>query len=171
MMKLVLMLKKWFETASQKQKLTVALMVFSLFSTVALFAMNGSSRTATDPLESTPFYFVGVFLKLIGVLLLIIASSVIFRRWFQPGFNGKSARQLRLLETVRLSPKQALHLVSIGDQQLLIGATDQNVSLITQVEPGMIATETDSTEVKPASDFGSFLQVFNHQSSVESSKS
>jgi flagellar biosynthetic protein FliO len=171
MMNLMLLLKKWFETASRKQKLTVALLVFSLFSTVVLFAMNGSSKTATDPLESTPFYFVGVFLKLIGVLLLIVASSVIFRRWFQPGFNGKSTRQLHLLETVRLSPKQALHLVSIGDQQLLIGATDQNVSLITQVEPGMIPTETDSIEVKPASDFGSFLQVFTHQSSSESSKS
>jgi len=170
-MKPMIMLKKWFETASQKQKLTAALLVFSLLSTIALFAMNASSKTATDPLGSTPFYFVGVFVKLVGVLLLIVVSSIIFRRWFQPGFPGKAARQLHLLETVRLSPKQALHLVSIGDQQLLIGATDQNVSLIAHVEQGPKVTETDSMNTKPESDFGSLLQTFNFQLPSESSKS
>jgi flagellar biosynthetic protein FliO len=170
-MNLIVMIKKWFETASQKQKLTAALLGFSLFSTVVLLVMNGSSKTATDPLGSTPFYFVGVFVKLIGVLLLIVVSSIIFRRWFQPGFNGKAARQLHLLETVRLSPKQALHLVSIGDQQLLIGATDQNVSLITHIDQSFKATESDAINTNPVSDFGSLLQTLNFQPSTETSKS
>jgi flagellar protein FliO/FliZ len=155
------MIKKWFETATQRQKLMAALLAFSLLSTLVLFAMNGSSKTAADPLGSTPLYFVGVFVKLIGVLLLIVLSSIIFRRWFQPGFSGKATRQLHLLETVRLSPKQALHLVSIGDQQLLIGATDQNVSLITHVEQSMPTSETDPIGARPVSDFGSLLQTFN----------
>ena len=170
-MNLIILIKKWSETASQKQKLTAALLAFSLLSTIALLAMNGSSKPASDPLGSTPFYFFGVFLKLVGVLLLIVLSSVIFRRWFQPGLNGKRPRQLRLLETVRLSPKQALHLIVIGDQQLLIGATDQNVSLITHVEQNMIPAETDSITAKPASDFGSLLQALNLQSSTEALKS
>src|SRR5512132_2219085 len=99
-MNLIILIKKWSETASQKQKLTAALLAFSLLSTIALLAMNGSSKTASDPLGSTPFYFFGVFLKLVGVLLLIVLSSAIFRRWFQPDLNGKRTRQLRLLETV-----------------------------------------------------------------------
>lgn len=169
-MNTVTLIKKWFETASQKQKLTAALLVFSLVSTVVLFVVNGSSKTATDPLSSTPFYFVGVFVKLIGVLLLIVASSIIFRRWFQPGFNGKTTRQLRLLETVRLSPKQSLHLISIGEQQLLIGATDQSVSLITHVEQSPVTTEIDTVRAEPASDFSSLLQVLN-QPSTEPSRS
>jgi flagellar protein FliO/FliZ len=163
------MMKKWFDTASQKQKLTAGLLVFSLVSTVALLLMKGSSGSAADPLGSTPFYFVGVFVKLIGVLLLIILSSLVFRRWVQPGFSGKAARQLRLLETVRLSPKQALHLISIGDQQFLIGATDQNVSLITHVEQSLNTPEADSINV--SSDFGSVLQNLNFQSLTDSSKS
>lgn len=170
-MNLMILIKKWFDTANQKQKLTVALLAFSLFSTIALFAMNGSSKTASDPLGSTPFYFVGVFAKLIGVLLLIVLSSVIFRRWFQPGLTGRSTRQLHLLETVRLSPKQALHLVSIGDQQLLIGATDQNISLLTHIEQGLTETETASVKAQPALEFGSLLQVFNKQPSIESPQS
>lgn len=170
-MNLIILIKKWIDTANPKQKLTTALLAFSLFSTIALFAMNGSSKTASDPLESTPFYFVGVFAKLIGVLLLIVLSSVILRRWFQPGWNGRSTRQLRLLETVRLSPKQAVHLVSIGDQQLLIGATDQNISLLTHVEQSLIETETDSVKAQQTLEFGSVLQVFNKQPSIESSQS
>lgn len=171
MMNLMSMIKKWFETATQKQKLTAALLIFSLLSTIALFVMNGSSKTATDPLDSTPFYFAGVFVKLVGVLLLIVASSIVFRRWFQPGSAGKAARQLHLLETVRLSPKQALHLVVIGDQQLLIGATDQTVSLITHVEQSFNAAEVEPINANPASDFGSVLQNFNFQSLTRSSKS
>jgi len=168
-MNTIAMMKKWFETASQKQKLTAGLLAFSLLSTVVLLFMKGSSGSSADSLGSTPFYFVGVFVKLLGVLLLIVASSLIFRRWVQPGFRGKATRQLHLLETVRLSPKQALHLVTIGDQQLLIGATDQNISLITHVELNLNLTEVEPTNTNP--DFGSVLQNLNFPSLTDSSKS
>jgi flagellar biosynthetic protein FliO len=168
-MNILTSMKKWLESASQKQKLTAVLLGFSLLSTIALFAMNGSSEPAADPLNSTPFYFLGVFVKLIGVLLLIVASAVIFRRWFQPGFHGKTTRRLLLLETVRLSPKQALHLVSIGDQQLLIGATDQHVSLITSIEQNLNMPE-ESMSTPSVLDFGSVLQNLNVPSLTDASK-
>jgi flagellar biosynthetic protein FliO len=126
-------IKKWFETSSQKQKLVVSLLAFSLLSTGVLLSLGNTTSPTQDPLGSTPFYFLSAFVKLMAVLLLIVGSSVIFRRWLQPGINGKTARQMRLIETIRLSPKQALHLVLIGDQKLLIGATDQNVSLIAPI--------------------------------------
>jgi flagellar biogenesis protein FliO len=40
-----------------------------------------------------------------------------------------------LLETTRLSPRQALHLIRAGGQMYLIGATDQGVTLLAEVEP------------------------------------
>ncbi|NOH01724.1 MAG: flagellar biosynthetic protein FliO [Chloroflexi bacterium] len=163
-------LRRWSETSSPKQKRTAALLVFGLLSTLALFAMNGASTQADDPPGSTPLYFVSVFAKLIGVLLLIVVCSILFRRWFQPGFGGKSTRRMRLLETVRLSPKQALHLVSIGDRQLLIGATDQNISLISPVEAGSNAAETETSAPQPDLDFGSLLQTFRSQPPAGSSK-
>jgi flagellar biogenesis protein FliO len=86
---------------------------------------------------------------------------VIFRRWLQLGPNGKLSRQMRLLETIRLSPKQALHLIAIGDQRLLIGATDQNVSLIAHVEDNILPTPVEEAQVQPGLDFGSLIQSFN----------
>ena len=165
---LVVLFKKWLETSSQKQKLTVGLLVFSLLSTIGLFAMQGASGSSADPLESSPFYVVGVFAKLIVVLALIVASSVIFRRWLQPG--ARKNRQVQLLETVRLSPKQALHLVSIGGQHLLVGATDQGISLISQVELSPKTETTETVKAQPAKDFASLLQGFSLTSSDLNSK-
>lgn len=125
-------LRQWFEGLSTRQKIFVALLAFSLIATLVLLV--GDSSVSSDPLDTTPFYFFSAFIKLIVVLLLIVGAAAIFRRWVQPGAGIKSTRQMRLVETIRLSPRQALHLVTVGDQTLLIGATDQNVSLISPIE-------------------------------------
>jgi flagellar biogenesis protein FliO len=62
---------------------------------------------------------------------------------------------------VRLSPKQALHLVTIGDQQFLIGATDQGISLISHVECSFDPAPAEEIRTQPVLDFGSLLQSFN----------
>jgi flagellar biogenesis protein FliO len=95
---------------------------------------------------------------------------VIFRRWLQLGPNGKAVRQMRLLETVRLSPKQALHLVAIGDQKLLIGATDQNVSLIAPIRGNINPAPAEEPQTQSGLDFGSLIQSFNFDLPTESLK-
>jgi flagellar biosynthetic protein FliO len=154
-------IRKWFETSSKKQKLTASLLVVGFLATGVLLTIGGASDTSNDPLGSTPFYFVSVFVKLIAVLLLIVGLSVIYRRWLQFGPNGKTVRQMHLLETVRLSPKQALHLIVIGGQKLLIGATDQNISLITHVEDDLDPAPVEEPQTQSGLDFGSLIQSFN----------
>lgn len=166
--KLLPVLKNWIETSSLKQKWTAALFVFSILCTLGLLALKGMSPASGNPLETTPLYFLSVFVKLILVLLLIFVSSVVFRRWLQPGFTGKKNRQVQLLETVRLSPKQALHLISVGDQQLLVGATDQGISLITQVELDLDAVENEPVSAS-GTDFSSVLQTFNFPNRTDKS--
>lgn len=160
--------KKWLETSTPRQKLTAAVLLFSLLATGALFAMRETSQSASNPLDSTPLYFFGVFIKLAGVLLLIVAVAVIARRWTNPGSQGERVQMLRLVETVRLSPKQALHLVEVGDKQILIGATDQSISLITPIEISTKALPAENSQAQPAKDFSSVLQAFNLHPSVES---
>jgi flagellar biosynthetic protein FliO len=161
MKNLLILFKRWFETSSKKQKWTALLTVVGLLCTIALFSLDGSGETSPDPLGSTPLYFAGAFIKLVVVLLLIVVSAIFARRWLQPGPHGKSVRQMRLMESVRLSPRQALHLVSIGDRQFLIGATDQNVTLISPVEVNFDTTPVEATNPQPTLDFGSLLQSFN----------
>jgi flagellar biosynthetic protein FliO len=164
------LLKKWFSTSTPRQKLTASLLVFSLLATGALFALGETSGSSSAPLGSTPLYFLGVFVKLVGVLLLIVASAVIFRRWSSFTPAGSRVRHLHLLETVRLSPKQSLHLVSIGDQQILIGATDQTIALITPVESNLEFIPVEASQPQPGLDFASLLKTFNLHPTANSDK-
>jgi flagellar biosynthetic protein FliO len=166
---LMISFKKWLATSSQKQKYTAALFAFGLLSTFGLMLMQGTQGTMDDPLQASPFYFIGVFAKLAVVLLLILACSVIFRRWSQPGLKGNKKRQMQVIETVRLSPKQAVHLVVVGDHQLLIGATDQSVSLLTPVALDLHVPETQVEPPAVRTDFASLLQAINFRPPVETS--
>ncbi len=74
-----------------------------------------------------------VIFKLALVLALIYGSLYLLRRW-QVGAFASARRQLTVLETTRLSPRQSLHLVRVGERAWLIGATDQAVSLLAEVE-------------------------------------
>jgi flagellar biosynthetic protein FliO len=158
---LPMFLKRWVETSTRKQRWTTVLTVVGLFCTVALLSSNGGADKSGDPLGSTPLYFAGAFIKLVVVLLLILASAVFARRWLQPGIRAASVRKMRVMESVKLSPKQALHLVSVGDQQFLIGATDQSVTLISPVEVNLDPSPAEAANRQPGLDFGSLLQSFN----------
>jgi flagellar biosynthetic protein FliO len=167
---LLTFLKKWIETSSRKQKWTAVLTIFGLVCTIILLSLDGGSQTTRDPLGSTPLYFAGALIKLLMVLLLMVIGAILARRWVQPGLRGKGAHQMRLVETVRLSPKQALHLIAVGDQQLLIGATDQSIALITQVEANLDPAPAEMTTPGPALEFGSLLQTFGLRLTDGSSK-
>ncbi|MCX6078657.1 MAG: flagellar biosynthetic protein FliO [Chloroflexi bacterium] len=154
-------IQKWLKDSSPRKKLFSVILAFSLLSTGILIMISGSADSAGDPLASTPLYFLSVMVKLVGVLLLIVASAVIFRRWMNLGSQTGPTRQLRLLETVRLSPKQTLYLVAVGDQQLLIGATDQNISLLSPVDLSLGAEQIGGSQLQPGLDFGSMVQSLN----------
>lgn len=79
-------------------------------------------------------YIIGAVIKFIGVLLLIFGCALAVRRW--PGLirGQKRKHNIAVLESVRLSPRQSLHLVRTGQKYLLLGATDQSIALISPVE-------------------------------------
>ncbi|MEI6290061.1 MAG: flagellar biosynthetic protein FliO, partial [Chloroflexota bacterium] len=136
----------WWANSTPRAKLVAGLLVFSLAATAVLFFMSGAADPSLDPKTPPVLYMAGVLIKLIAVLLLIFISAIIFRRWMNLGPQGGISRQMHVIETLRLSPKQALHLVSIGDQQLLIGSTDTGISLLSQFEAGELALPAGHTE-------------------------
>ncbi|HZW04296.1 MAG TPA: flagellar biosynthetic protein FliO, partial [Anaerolineaceae bacterium] len=91
-----------------------------------------SAEAGDAPGFSSMFYLETLF-KLVGVLLLIVGSALVFRRWLQHRSFGPGKGRLAVMESVRLAPRQALHLVRVGEQYYLVGATDQSVALISAV--------------------------------------
>ena len=88
------------------------------------------SVPGSDTLSTAGLVF-EVILKLGVVLVLIYLSLYFLRRW-QVGRPGGLPRQVIILETTRLSPRQALHLVRVGSQVMLIGATDNSLALLSE---------------------------------------
>lgn len=89
---------------------------------------------APDPLASGGL-LVDVILKLGLVIALIYGSLYALRRWPGGALGARPARRLAVLETSRLSPRQAIHLLRVGERTLLVGATDQAVTLLADLEP------------------------------------
>ena len=90
---------------------------------------------------------VNVTLKLALVIALIYGGMYLLRRW-PAGWLAVNKKRVALLETTRLSPRQALHLVQVGDRTLLVGATDQAVTLLTEIE---LPAESGALQTQPAS--------------------
>jgi flagellar biosynthetic protein FliO len=151
-------IKKWYASATPAQKRNALLAGIGILATILFFALTGGNSSG-DALEPAPLYFVGVAVKLIAVLLLIVGGAIILKRWQGRRIPGKPGRQLRLLETVRLSPKQALHVVELGGQHYLIGATDQNISLLSQVELDQVEASGSETPL----DFNSIFSAMNNK--------
>ena len=89
------------------------------------------------------FYVLDVFARLVGVLLLFLGAALAARRWMglQP---AQRVRQLKVVESIHLAPRQALHLVRAGEQYFLVGATDASIALVSPVEIEEAALETEA---------------------------
>ncbi len=150
-------LMNWYRSASRKDKIKAGLLGFSLVACLALLAMGGGNPPSSgSALDSSPLYFIGVIIKLAGVLLLIVGGGVLAMRWARNPRRLNRSGQMLLVESIRLSPKQALHLVRVGGQQFLVGATDQSIALISAVD----APSADAPEaaIPVAADFNHLLQ-------------
>jgi flagellar biosynthetic protein FliO len=134
----------------------LALFVFTqwaaLSTSAAAAPLPGQTAAAPDLFGSMSLA-VSITLKLALVIALIYGCMFVLRRW-PNGWLGASQKRVALLETTRLSPRQALHLVQVGDRTLLVGATDQSVTLLTEIElpagTEAVAAPTPAASASPA---------------------
>ncbi len=117
---------------------------------VALLAVG----LAADP-DSFAGLTAQMFAKTALVLGLMFLTLAWLKRW---QVSGARVKQLAIVETLRLSPRQSLHLVRVGERVLLLGASDAQVSLLTEVN------EPPATETTPASFAGVLEQLRTHVS-------
>lgn len=86
------------------------------------------------------------FLGLIFVLLLIGIMAWLLKRSQQLNHTGQG--QFRVLSAVALGPKEKAVLLQLGEQQLLLGVTQQQVNLLHQLSEPLHIGENRS--VSPA---------------------
>ncbi len=99
---------------------------------VILYFATGSAGgdSSSDSLPALAAQMLAKTALVLGLLFLTLAG---LKRW-QTG--GVRTKQLSVVETLRLSPRQSLHLVRVGERYLLIGASEAQVSLLAEVAVG-----------------------------------
>ena len=140
--------------ASYKKKIVVFLWAIALCSG-ATFVYSSQSATTecTKPLfnnsgslpESQPSFSVGtddnfntreLFFKMMFTILLVVVlgtAVVYISKKFLPRFTHPSGKRIRVIETVHLGPRRTVHLLKIGNRQLLVGSTSENITKLADV--------------------------------------
>ncbi len=113
-----------------------SLLAFGLF-LLGLALAEPGARQGTAPSVSqiaTPGLALSVAFKLLAIVALIYVVAYLLRRWGSIS-PLRVRRRVTVVESTRLTQRQALHLVQAGERLLLIGATDQGLALLAELDP------------------------------------
>jgi flagellar biogenesis protein FliO len=108
--------------------------------------------TYTDPTGT----LVGAFFKLVLVFALIFLTFAGFR-WWQLKKPGITQKRLKVLETIRMTPRQSIHLIKVDSHEFLVGATDHSMNLISSIPTDPCVLESASEEDQKAPGFEQVL--------------
>ncbi len=109
-----------------------------LFTLLALcqtsWAGNEPAAGAIDNLATTGSLLF-LSLKVIGGLALVIGLMVLLVIWLKKlGFSQKTLKQgslIRILDTRMIGPKKYVSVLQIADQNIVVGITDQQITMLT----------------------------------------
>ncbi len=73
-----------------------------------------------------------------SLVVAIVLLGLGFRRWIGARVSARAAqRSLRVIDVLPLGPKQRLAVVRCYDRTFLLGLGDREVSLVTELDPGL----------------------------------
>ena len=116
----------------------------------ALPFLDTDSQSADIKSTEKPMWLtiVDLAIKLILVIGLLYAT-LLGIRWLQKHRGAKledGSTAVRVLETVGLTPGRSLYLVAVGEKTLLIGATDHQLSLLTELSDVTVSLPEEESE-------------------------
>jgi flagellar biosynthetic protein FliO len=93
----------------------------SLFGNDSNFLKNTKNESGTREL----FY---KFMVSVLFLAALGAGGIYVSKRFLPKITNLSGKEIRIVETVHLGPRKAVHLLEIGERRFLIGSTNENIT-------------------------------------------
>ena len=91
-----------------------------------------------------------LFSRMILMVLLVVflgAAAIYISKKLVPRFTQLSGKKVRVIETVHLGPRKALHLLQIGDRQLLIGSTNENITRLADVTDELAEMDLTANQI------------------------
>jgi len=94
-----------------------------------------------------------MILSLLMVLALIFISALVLKRF---NFTQQQSGQLKVVASLSLGTKERIIVAQVGDQQLVLGITPQQITLIKSLEEPIASSQTE----KPSAFSGNVLAFF-----------
>ena len=89
----------------------------------------------------------GLITSLLIVLGLIVVSAFVLKKF---NFAQSNVQGMKVITSLSLGTKERLYVVEVNDQQLLLGVTSQQITLIEKLEQPIKANSAINAEI-PAS--------------------
>ncbi len=103
--------------------------------TRSLFERDPNFATESSYGLSRQELFVRTMLAVVFVIVLGAAAIYVSKRLL-PKIANRPAKEIRIVETVHLGPRRAVHLVQVGNRRFLIGSTNENIRKLAEVTAG-----------------------------------
>ena len=135
-----------------------------LFTLLALcqttWAGSEPAAGAMDNLAATSSLLFLSF-KVIGALALVTGLMVILVVWLKKlGFSQKTLKQgslIRILDTRMIGPKKYISVLQIADQNIVVGITDQQITMLTGLDAGPALKIEEGKQDNTSETFSSLL--------------
>lgn len=122
-----------------KKIVPASLILVALLFAGDILAQTGAADSASVSPQNiySPSLF-GIVIKLI-ISMVVIVGLIYLSMYFLKKINSRAAGGGIIGDTIKiigrtfLSPKQSLYLVKIGDRYAILGATEQSVSMISEL--------------------------------------
>lgn len=92
-----------------------------------LFEKESSFSDESGYLAGQGEFFFRAMLAILFVVILGIAAIYVSKKLL-PQIARMPGKEIRIVETVHLGPRKAVHLIDIGRRRFLIGSTNENVT-------------------------------------------
>jgi flagellar biosynthetic protein FliO len=68
------------------------------------------------------------------VMVAVLGGAAIYlSRKILPRLSNMSGKSIKVVETVHLGPRKSVHLLKIGNQQILVGSTNENITKLADI--------------------------------------
>jgi len=98
-----------------------------------------------------------IAISLCIIVAIIYATVFVLRKLSGNRFGGKRGSSIQIIEQTYLAPKKSVCLLKLADRAVLVGITDQNINLLTELEWEAMPQEAIERSVKQQSGFQGFL--------------
>lgn len=112
----------------------------SVFSFIAATAASGKFKAASEVTGAGSTIY-GILYFIFMTAVILGAAYYVTRFIAKRGFGASGNRNIKVVESINLGIDKSLLLVKVGEQYMLLGSTQKNITLLAEIDKDKLAIE------------------------------